>query len=260
MAEPARPVALVTGAGRGIGRAAAVALARRGFDLVAHERSPAEDTAATVAAVAAAGGRAAVASGDIARLDAHAPLLDAAGSAFGRLDCLVSNAGVSVLARGDLLDVAPESFDRCLAVNTRGTFFLAQAFARRLLAARRPPGGFPPSLVFVTSCNAEVVSVTRGEYGISKAGASMVARLFAVRLAPAGVGVYEVRPGIIMTEMTEPSRERYDRFFAKGGAPLPRWGAPEEVGRCIATLAAGDLPYTVGQAVLVDGGLALPRL
>ncbi len=260
MPEPGRPAALVTGAGRGIGRATAVALVRRGFDVVANERSPAEDTAATVAAVEAAGGRAAVALGDVARLDAHGPLLDAAWGAFGRLDCLVNNAGVSVLSRGDLLDATPESFDRCLAVNARGAFFLTQAFAKRLLAGRASPAGHHRSIVFVTSCNAEVVSTNRGEYCVSKAGASMAARLFAVRLAPEGVGVYEVRPGVIMTEMTEPSRERYDRFFAEGGAPLPRWGEPEEVGRCVAALASGDLPYTVGQAVLVDGGLALPRL
>lgn len=259
MAGPARPVALVTGAGRGIGRATAAALAARGFDLVLHERSPAEDTGTTAALVEAAGGSTATAFGDVADLSAHGPLLDAAMAAFGRLDCLVNNAGVSVMARGDLLDVTPESFDRCLGVNIRGSFFLAQAFARRLLAAP-PPDTAPRSLVFVTSCNAEVVSITRGEYGISKAGASMAARLFAVRLAAEGIAVYEVRPGIIMTEMTAPSRERYDRFFAEGGAPVPRWGEPEEVGRCIATLAAGDLPYTVGQAVLVDGGLALPRL
>ncbi|MFO1070824.1 MAG: 3-ketoacyl-ACP reductase [Geminicoccaceae bacterium] len=253
-----RPVALVTGAGRGIGRASAVALARRGYDVVVNERSAADATAATVAEVAAAGGRAAVVHGDVAALDGHGSLLDAAFAAFGRLDALINNAGVSVLSRGDLLDVGPESFDRCIAVNTRGTFFLTQAFARRLLAA--PAGPWHRAVVFITSSNAEVVSINRGEYCISKAGAGMMARLFAVRLAAEGIGVYEVRPGIIRTAMTEPSREKYERFFAEGGAPVPRWGEPDEVGRCVATLAAGDLPYTVGQAVLVDGGLATPRL
>ncbi len=253
-----RPVALVTGAGRGIGRACAVALAGHGFDVVVNERSAAEDTADTVAAVTAAGGRAALALGDIADLAAHEALLDAAGAAFGRLDCLVNNAGVSVLARGDLLDVTPESFDRCIAVNTRGSFFLTQAFARRLLAA--PPPAWHRAIVFITSANVEVVSINRGEYCVSKAAAGMIAKLFAVRLAAAGIGVYEVRPGVIRTEMTAPSKERYDRFFAAGGAPLPRWGEAAEVGACVAALATGALPYTVGQAVLVDGGLALPRL
>ena len=254
----ARPVALVTGAGRGIGRACALALVGRGFDVIINERSAEEDTADTVAAVTAAGGRAAVALGDVADLTAHEALLDAASAAFGRLDCLVNNAGVSVLARGDLLDVTPASFDRCLAVNTRGTFFLTQAFARRLLALPQPP--WHRAIVFITSANVEVISISRGEYCVAKAAAAMVARLFAVRLAAAGIGVYEVRPGIIRTRMTEPSQQHYERFFAAGGAPLGRWGEPSEVGACVAALAAGALPYTVGQAVLVDGGLALKCL
>jgi 3-oxoacyl-[acyl-carrier protein] reductase len=253
-----RPAALVTGAGRGIGRACAVALARRGYDVVINERSAAEDTSGTAAAVAAAGGRAAFAPGDVADLGGHADLVDRAFAAFGRLDCLVNNAGVSVLSRGHLLDVAPESFDRCIAVNTRGTFFLTQVFARRLLAS--PKGPWHRAVVMGTSCNVEVIAINRGEYCVSKAGAGMIAKLFAVRLAAEAVGVYEVRPGVIRTEMTEPSKDKYDRFFAEDGAPVPRWGEADEVGRCVATLAAGAVPYTVGQAVLVDGGLALPRL
>ena len=253
-----RPAALVTGAGRGIGRACAVALAKRGYDVVVNERSAAEDTTATVAAVEAAGGRAASVHGDIADLAGHVDLLARAHGAFGRLDCLVNNAGVSVLSRGDLLEVGPESFDRCIAVNTRGTFFLTQAFAKHLLASAAGP--WHRAIVFVTSSNVEVISVNRGEYCVSKAAAGMITKLFAVRLAADGIGVYEVRPGVIRTEMTGPSRERYDRFFAEGGAPIPRWGEALEVGRCVATMAAGDLPYTVGHSVLVDGGLALPRL
>jgi NAD(P)-dependent dehydrogenase (short-subunit alcohol dehydrogenase family) len=162
------------------------------------------------------------------------------------------------MVRGDLLDVGVESFDRCLAVNTRGLFFLLQAFARQLLQAQ-PLEGIHRSIVVTTSSNAEAVSINRGEYCVSKAAASMVTKLFAARLAPHGIGVYEVRPGIIKTPMTAPSTEKYDAFFANDGAPMPRWGEAEEVGRCIATLAAGDLPYTVGQAVAVDGGLTLKR-
>lgn len=249
-----RPVALVTGARRGLGRAAAVALAGRGFDLVLNERSPADELCETLAAAGC--GKAVY--GDIGDLAGHAALLDQAWAAFGRIDCLVNNAGVSVLSRGDLLDVGPESYDRCQAVNTRGTFFLTQAFARRLLAAE--PGAHHRSIVFVTSSNAEVVSTNRGEYCVSKAGGAMAAQLFAVRLAEAGIGVYDVRPGVIRTEMTAPSTERYDRFFAAGGAPMPRWGEPAEVGRCIAALAAGELTYTVGQVIRVDGGITVPRL
>jgi NAD(P)-dependent dehydrogenase (short-subunit alcohol dehydrogenase family) len=254
----ARPVALVTGAGRGIGRGCARSLAERGYDVVVHERSPDEPCEGTLADVAAAGGRSARVHGDIAELDGHAGLVERAGQAFGRLDALVNNAGVSVLARGDLLDASPASWDRCMDVNLRGTFFLTQAFARRLL--QDAAGPWHRAIVFVTSCNVEVVSVTRGEYCASKAGLGMVAKLFAVRLAGEGIGVYEVRPGIIRTEMTEPSRAKYDRFFAEGNAPVARWGEPADVGRCVAAMAAGELPYSVGQAVYVDGGIAIPRL
>ena len=254
-----RPVALVTGAGRGLGRASAVALARRGFDVVLNERGPEADLADSEAAVRAAGGGVAVALADIADLGAQAGLIEQAAAAFGRLDCLVNNAGVSVLTRGDLLDVAEPSFDRCLSVNTRGTFFLTQAFARRLLRVADAAAGHR-SIVFITSSNAEVVTVERGEYCVSKAAASMIARLFAVRLAADGVGVYEVRPGIIRTEMTQPSAAKYDAFFAAGRAPIPRWGEADEVGRTVATMASGDLPYTVALTASVDGGFTIPRL
>lgn len=254
----ARPVALVTGAGRGIGRGIATVLARHGFDVVVHDRDATCDTAGTVADVEAAGGQAAVAYADIADLAAHAALLDAATAAFGRLDCLVNNAGVSVLARGDLLDATPESFDRCIAVNLRGSFFLAQRFARLLLQTEALPG-MHRSIVFVTSSNAEAVSLNRGEYCVSKAAAAMAARLFALRLAPAGIGVYDVRPGIIRTEMTLRSKDRYDAMIADGAVPMPRWGTVEDVGQVVATLATGAMPYTVGLPVLVDGGLVMPR-
>jgi 3-oxoacyl-[acyl-carrier protein] reductase len=253
-----RPVALVTGSGRGIGRACAEALAARGFDIVVHERSPLEDTEATLDAVRALGGNAGAVHGDIADLAVHAELLDEGWKIWGHIDCLVNNAGVSVLSRGDLLDVGTESWDRCFDVNTRGTFFLSQAFAKQLLT--HPDRATHRSIVFVTSCNAEAVSINRGEYCASKAAAGMLAKLFAVRLAPHGIGVYEIRPGIIETEMTRPSKERYDRFFAGGHVPVPRWGQPAEVGRCVAAAAVGDLPYTVGQPIAVDGGLVIPRL
>ncbi|MEZ5670785.1 MAG: 3-ketoacyl-ACP reductase [Alphaproteobacteria bacterium] len=257
-ADPIRPVALVTGAQRGLGRACAAALAARGFDLVLHALDPDEDLAACAADVAAAGGRWARVAGDIAEIGTHGALVDAAAGAFGRLDCLVNNAGVSVLARGDLLEVSPESYDRCQAVNARGTFFLTQAFARHLLAAPQPAAGHR-SIVVISSVNAEAVALNRGEYCVSKAGAAMVARLFAVRLAEAGIGVYDIRPGIIRTEMTAPSTARYDAFFAAGGAPMPRWGEPGDVGRAVAAAAAGDLGYTVGQVLYIDGGLTVAR-
>jgi NAD(P)-dependent dehydrogenase (short-subunit alcohol dehydrogenase family) len=169
---------------------------------------------------------------------------------------LVNNAGVSVLSRGDLLDVTPESYDRCQAVNTRGTFFLTQAFARRLLKTR---GAGHPSIVTVSSANAVAPSIARGEYCISKAGASMITKLFAARLSDAGIGVYEIQPGFIETDMTAPSKARYDALIEGGLTVIRRFGTPEEVGRIAATLASGLLPYTSGQVIQADGGLLSVR-
>lgn len=267
-----RPLALVTGARRGLGRAIAVALAGRGFDLALNDLEHGEDLDLTANQVEAGGGKAALLPGDIADLSSHKKLI-AEAAAAGPLSCLVNNAGVSVLERGDLLDVGVESFDRCLNVNTRATFFLTQTFANYLLkdgqsATAKVEAGGPsamaggppasvPSVVIVSSANATGVSINRGEYCVSKAAASMVAKLFAVRLADAGIGVYEIRPGIIATEMTAPSKARYDKFFADGRCPISRWGQPDEVGRAVAACASGDLPYTVGQPILIDGGLTL---
>jgi NAD(P)-dependent dehydrogenase (short-subunit alcohol dehydrogenase family) len=253
-----RPVALVTGARRGLGRAIAVALAGRGFDLVLNDLEQGDELERTAAMVVEAGARAIGAPADIADLAQHDGLLDAAWGA-GPVACLVNNAGVSVAVRGDLLEVGVASYDRCLAVNTRGTFFLTQAFARRLLAAA-DPGTHHRSIVIVSSANAEAVALARGEYCVSKAALAMVAKLFAVRLAGLGIGVYEIRPGIIATEMTAPSRARYDAFLAAGRNPIPRWGEPAEVARCVTACAAGELPYTAGQVLKVDGGLTIPQL
>jgi len=260
--ETTRPVALVTGARRGIGRGCAVALAEAGFDIVVHDLEPSTDLGAStdaVAAAAAAGGRAAAVVGDIADVARHGALLDSAVAAFGRLDCLVNNAGGSVLSRGDILDVSVESYDRCQAINGRGTFFLTQRFARYLLEAAPPALGHR-SVVVISSANADVVSPDRAEYCISKAGLAMMAQLFAVRLAPEGIGVYDVRPGIIRTEMTAPAQDKYDALFASGAVPMPHWGRPADVGRVVAAAAGGALPYTVGQVLRVDGGLAVTRL
>jgi NAD(P)-dependent dehydrogenase (short-subunit alcohol dehydrogenase family) len=196
---------------------------------------------------------------DLARLEEHAGVLRAIAARFGEVDCLVNNAGVSVMRRGDLLEVSVESFDRCFDVNARGTFFWTQAVAVRM-AAVGPRPGVHRSIVFVTSSNAVATTVERGEYCMSKTALSMAAKLFAVRMAPHGVGVYEVQPGIILTEMTQPAKERYDALIADGGLVEPRWGLPADVARVIRTMAAGLLPYTVAQDVRVDGGLLLKRL
>jgi NAD(P)-dependent dehydrogenase (short-subunit alcohol dehydrogenase family) len=256
----ARPVALITGGRRGIGQGIAYALAEAGFDLVIADLERDADAEATLAGTAVRGARAHFLVADVADLAAQDDLVEAAFGAFGRLECLVNNAGVSVLSRGDLLDVSAASYDRCLAVNLRGPFFLTQRIARRMLAASALADGSPRSIVTITSVNADMPAPSRGEYCISKAGASMLTKLFALRLAPHGIGVFEIRPGIIRTAMTAPSAARYEREIAGGLSPIARWGEPADVGRVVATAATGQLPFSVGQVLYVDGGLSLPRL
>ena len=248
--------ALVTGARRGIGKAIALALADAGFDVAVMDVAPSDELSATAAEVAAKGRVSAAITGDIADIADHARLLDAAEAALGPLTTLVNNAGVSVMVRGDLLDVSPESYDRCLDINTRGTFFLTQAFAKRLLNVQSDAHR---SIVTVSSANAIAPSIARGEYCVSKAGVSMVSKLFAARLGNDGIGVYEIQPGFIETDMTAPSKARYDDLIANGLTVIRRWGKPEEVGRIAATLASGLLPYTSGQVIQADAGLLTVR-
>jgi NAD(P)-dependent dehydrogenase (short-subunit alcohol dehydrogenase family) len=249
---------LVTGAQRGIGKAIALELARRGFDVALLDREPSAALNASVEAVHSLGRRAIAIAADISDLASHERLLDETEAALGPITCLVNNAGVSVLRRGDLLEVTPESYDRCLDVNTRGTFFLTQAFARRLLA-RPAHGGEKRCIVTVTSSNALAASVTRGEYCVSKAALSMASTLFALRLAPHGIAVYEIQPGLIETEMTAPSKTRYDAQIEAGLTAIPRWGQPQEVAQVVGTLAQQGLLYTVGQPIRVDGGLLIRK-
>lgn len=252
-----RPAALVTGAARGIGRATALALAAEGF-AVALNGLPGDDAlAATAAEVAAAGVPALALPFDVADTGAHDAALAAAEAALGPLSTLVNNAGVGVLSRGDPLAVTEASFDRCMAVNARAPFFLTQAFARRLVG--RPPDGTFRSVVTVTSSNATAVAEPRAEYAVSKAAAAMATRAWAVRLAREGIAVYDVQPGLIDTDMTAPVIAAYAERAAAGLTLIPRVGRPEEVGRIIATLATGRLPYTTGQVIAADGGMLVPR-
>ncbi|MGE3877138.1 MAG: 3-ketoacyl-ACP reductase [Parvibaculaceae bacterium] len=257
MAET-RPVALITGARRGIGKAIVLGLARAGFDVAVNDLEPSAELDAAVAEATGLGARARAVTGDVARLADHAPMLDAAEGALGPLTTLINNAGVSVMSRGDLLDVTAESYDRCQSVNTKGTFFLTQTFAKRLLARTRV-ASLHHSIVTITSANAVGVSINRGEYCVSKAGAAMVSRLFAARLSNEGIGVYEIQPGFIETDMTAPSKARYDKLIEDGLTVIKRWGRPEEVARIAVTLATGGLPYTSGQAIAADAGLLTVR-
>lgn len=249
-------VALVTGGAQGIGRGCALALAKRGFDVVVNDLRMSDTLQATVTEIEALGVRAFALPGDIADLDDHSRLVDAAWQAFGGIDCLVNNAGISVAQRDDLLKVTPESFDRLIHVNLRGTFFLTQAVARRMIEEGSQQFR---SVISVSSANSVAAAPERGEYCIAKTGLTMMTRLFALRLAEAGINVYEVRPGVISTDMTAVARQRYDELFSRGLAPINRWGTPDDVGVSVASLAAGAMPYSTGEAIHVDGGLLIPR-
>ena len=260
MAMPRAPIAAVTGARRGIGRGIAIALARAGFDLVLNDLVDDDDMTATKEAIAAEGRRTACAIGDIADVTRAGDLAARFQLAFGGLDCLVNNAGVPAMRRGDLLEMTPESFDRIGAVNLRGTFFLTQAVARLMLDEPRGASDPPRSIIFISSISAVAASVERGEYCVAKAGLSMASRLFALRLAAHRIACHEVRPGIIRTPMTAPAAEKYDRLVAEGLSPMPRWGEPDDVGRAVAALAGGAFTFTTGDAFHVDGGLHVARL
>jgi NAD(P)-dependent dehydrogenase (short-subunit alcohol dehydrogenase family) len=184
--------------------------------------------------------------------------VDAAGSAGSGLDCLVNNAGVSVAQRGDLLESDPDDFDRVLEINLKAPYFLSTAVARRMIEAGEPRGH--RSIVNMASSNSTMVSPDRGAYCLSKAAVSMMTQLFAVRLAPHGITVHEIRPGVIRTDMTAVAKERYDKRIAEGLSPIARWGEPEDVARAVGVLASGELGFVTGNALPVDGGLHNPRL
>ena len=255
-----RPIAAVTGARQGIGRGIAFALAEAGFDVIALDLVEDEPAAETLAGLRERGAGAAFVNADIAEIERREAVADALFAAFGTLDCLVNNAGVQVKVRGDLLDVTPESYDRVMGINLRGTFFLTQGVARRMVAEERPEGGPHRSIVSISSANTYLVGPDRPEYCFSKLSLSMMTKAFALRLGPHGIATYEIRPGLIRTDMTLPVREKYTRMIAEGLTPVPRWGEPADVGRAIATLASGALPFSTGDAFHLDGGLHIPKL
>ncbi len=250
--------ALITGSSRGIGKGIALALAREGFAVAVNARALNEEIEQTVAALQALGVAAVAVPGDVGDLDGHAAMLDAAEAALGPLTTLVNNAGVSVMNRGDLLDVTPESYDRCQTINTRGAFFLTQAWARRVLARDRDPA-LHHSVITVSSSNAQAASILRGEYCVSKAGMSMMAKLFAVRLGGDDIGSYEIQPGLIETDMSAPAQEMYRQRIKEGLTITQRMGLPDDMGSIAAAMATGQIAFCTGQSVQADGGLLIPR-
>jgi 3-oxoacyl-[acyl-carrier protein] reductase len=255
-----RPVAIVTGARRGIGLAIAEALAAKGFDLCVTGMTPPDEAAERFCADLAHrhGGRAIYRAGDIGDLASHQPLVEQTVAGLGRIDCLVNNAGMGAVVRGDVLDLAPENFDRVIAVNLRGTIFLTQAVVRWMLA--HPAEDQPRSVIHVTSVSAALASPERLDYCISKAGLAMWSKGLALRLAAEGIAVFDVRPGIIRTDMTAGVADTYEQRIKGGLVPARRWGEGRDVAGVVAALASRDFGFATGSVIDVDGGLGIPRL
>jgi 3-oxoacyl-[acyl-carrier protein] reductase len=258
-----KPVALITGASRGIGRGIALELAReRTHDLVinyAGNEAAARECLAMCADASHGSIRAEICQADIANAGDRARLVGFAGETFGRLDLLVNNAGVAPNVRADILEAGEESFDRLIGINLKGPYFLTQ-LAAKLMIGSAPLEGASKSVVNVTSISAFTASVNRGDYCIAKAGLSMMTKLYAARLAEFGINVIEIQPGVIATDMTGPVKEKYDRLFAEGLTPINRWGQPSDIGKAVVAVARGLLPYSTGQVLNVDGGFHLHRL
>lgn len=255
-----KPVALVTGGSRGIGFGVAKQLARDGFDLAVNGRRGPQDVADSLRELESLGAKTLYCRGDVANREDHAVMLGAIRERFGRLDALVNNAGVAPDVRADILEATEASFDRLISINLRGPYFLTQAAANWMIEQTKSDAERRPVIVNVSSISATVVSVNRGDYCISKAGVAMATQLWAARLAEFGIAVYEVRPGVIATDMTAGVKEKYDKLFEQGLAVESRWGTPEDVGRAVAMLCRGELTYATGQVIHVDGGLTMRRL
>lgn len=254
------PVALITGASRGIGRAIALRLAQDGYAVVVNYHTQREAAEEVVATAAAAGGKAVAVQGDVAVAGDRQRLVEAALGQFGRLDVLVNNAGITSPGRKDLLEATEASFDTVMATNLKGPFFLAQAAARAMIDLRQA-GTIPRgTIINVSSISAYAVSTNRADYCLAKAAMPMMTWLLADRLAEYGIYVYEVCPGVIASDMTAPVREKYDRLIAEGLTPIRRWGQPEDVAAAVALLASGQLPFSTGDRINVDGGFHIRRL
>lgn len=254
------PIALVTGASRGIGRGIAVALGGLGWRVAVNYAGNAAAAEECVALVHQAGGEALAVQGDIAVAVDRERLAACTAPWGGRIDLLVNNAGIAPSVRADLLDASEESFDRLVNVNLKGPYFLSQLVARRMLAQEPDATGSRGQIVIVSSISAYTASTNRGDYCVAKAGLGMMTKLFAARLADLGIRVYEVRPGVIATDMTGPVQAKYDALIAGGLTPIRRWGLPEDIGRAIAAIARGDLPFSTGEVINVDGGFHLRTL
>jgi len=249
-------VALITGAARGIGRAIAVALAKEKWCVVVNYRINEDAARETLKLAESAGGSGIIVQADIASAADRARLVEETLAAFARIDLLVNNAGMAPRRRVDLLETTEGSYDEVMATNLKGPFFLTQLVARRMIELQVGRA----KIINIGSLSAYTSSTSRGEYCLSKAGIGMMTALFADRLAGCGINVYEIRPGIVRTDMTGAVREKYDRMIGEGLLPIARWGEPEDVARAVVALAGDCLPFTTGEVINVDGGFHLRRL
>lgn len=260
MVQILQPVALITGGARGIGRGIALSLAKKGFDVVINATSASDDAQKTVQMVQDLGQKAVLAIFDVSDIHQHTAYIQQAEQDIGNpITTLVNNAGVSVMVRDNLLTVTEDSYDHCQNVNTKAVFFLCQAFVRYLNQTGADRTMAHHSIINVTSANAYAVSIARGEYCVSKAGASMISKLFATQFANEGIGVYEIQPGLIKTDMTAGVTDKYTQLAQDGLTVLDRMGTPDDMGDIAVAMATGNMKFAVGQAIQADGGLHMVR-
>ena len=255
-----KQTALITGGSRGIGLGIALQLAGEGIDLAINGIRPKEEVTETLDNLRAKGVRVIYCRGDISRQKDRSAILDQILREFGQLNFLVNNAGVAPKERKDILEATEESFEYVLKTNLQGPYFLTQSVANWLVKQKELEPAFLGSIINITSISATVASINRGEYCISKAGLGMMTQLFAVRLGASGIPVYEVRPGVIKTDMTAGVKKKYDKLFEEGLSVQPRWGLPADIGKIVLALVKGFLPYSTGAVIMADGGLTIPRL
>lgn len=252
--------ALISGSRRGIGLGIAVSLARAGFQIVLNATAPLEDANQAIETIQSTGTNCQYIQADISKRTDRADMISKIKQDFGRLDILVNNAGVAPTVRNDLLVTSEESFDRLLSINLKGPFFLTQSIADWMIAQKKANPDINPKIINISSISAYAASTSRAEYCLSKAGISMMTALYAARLAEYGIGVFEVRPGIIETDMTAKVKGHYDKLISEGLTPIRRWGQPDDIGRAVTAIALDYLPFSTGEVINVDGGFHLKTL
>ncbi len=255
-----KKTALITGSTRGIGFGIAKALSQEGYDLAINGRRPESEVGPVIDELASSGSNVLYCQGDISSREARLAMIGKVKSHFGKLNVLINNAGVAPRERRDILEAGEESFEYIIRTDLQGAYFLMQAAAHWMISQKEENKEFQGCMINISSVSATQASVNRGDYCIAKAGLSMATQLFAVRLGEYNIPVYEIRPGIIMTDMTSGVKEKYDRMLSEGLCLQNRWGMPEDVGKAAAALARGDFPYSTGQVVMVDGGMTVGRL